>query len=687
MIKLLAHMQDNPLLDIHTLPRFEDIRVEHIVPAVETVLQDNRSVIVRLETLNEGANWENFAVPLEAIEDRLNRVFAPISHLNGVMDEEELRIAYETCLSYLSDYHTDLGQNEGLYRGFKAIANSPEYATFDSARRKIVTDAIRDFHLSGVDLLPEKKKRFKEISERLSSLGNRFGQNLLDSTDAWSMTLTHEDEIAGVPQSTLDMARQEAEAVGDHGWRFTLKAPSYLPFMTYADNRELRRKMYTAYVTRASENGPGGEAFDNTETIDEILRLRHELAALAGFPNYAEYSLETKMATDVNEVETFLTNLAGRSKSFARRELAELQNFARNTQGANDLKAWDLAYYSEKLKEETFKLSQESLRPWFPLPKVINGMFDVVGRLFGVTVKPVDDIQLWHPDARFFEIRDVEGMVCGQFYVDLYARNRKRGGAWMGECVSRRMVDGEVQIPVAFLVCNFSPPVGDSPSLLTHDEVTTLFHEFGHGLHHMLTRVDYASVSGINGVEWDAVELPSQFLENWCWESQALDLISGHVETGESLPVDMLDKLRAGKNFQVAMQMLRQIEFSLFDIRLHGGYQLASNTTVQSVLDQVRDEVAVVIPPAFNRFQNGFSHIFGGGYAAGYYSYKWAEVLSADAFECFLENGIFDSDTGNAFLVNILEKGGSQDAMDLFVAFRGRRPDIESLLEQSGLAA
>ena len=664
----------NPLLETSDLPRFGKIAAEHVGPALDTILDASHRCVKQLEALGADATWENFVEPLEDMEDRLERVWAPVSHLNSVMDTPEFRKVHDAGLRRITEFHTALGQNEGIFRGFEAVAASEAFAGFDEARRKVVENALRDFRLSGVALEGAARTRFKEISERLSDLGNRFSQNVLDATDAWVLKLTSAEDVSGLPESALELARQEAAANGEEGYVFTLKAPSFIPFMTYADSRPLRRRMYEAYVTRASEIGPDAGRFDNAETIHEILTLRREKARLLGFDNFAEYSLQTKMADSEDEVRAFLLDLADRCLPAAGRELDELREFANRQDAVETLQAWDLAYYSEKLKQERYELSEEELRPWFPLPRVLKGMFTVVERLFGVAVRPVEGVEAWHEDVQSFEI-------------DLYARAKKRGGAWMGDCVSRRRHGGVLQRPVAFLVCNFSPPVGDRPALLTHDEVTTLFHEFGHGLHHMLTQVDYSPVSGINGVAWDAVELPSQFLENWCWESEALDLVSAHFQSGERLPPEILERLRAGRNFQAAMQMLRQVEFALFDLELHSTYEPESSQSVQSVLDAVRDRVAVVKPPEFNRFQNSFSHIFGGGYAAGYYSYKWAEVLSADAFARFEENGIFDADTGRDFLVNILEKGGTRDAMELFVAFRGREPDISALLRHSGLAA
>ena len=675
----------NPLLDFSQPPRFEDIETTDVTPAVDTLIERNRRAAAALAGHPSRPTWENFAAPLEAMEDDLERAWAPVSHLHAVLDNDALRGVYEKCIAKLSVYRTELGQDSGLYGKFRELADSPGFAALDPARGKAVENVLREFRLSGVDLDAAGKRRVGEIDERLTELGNRFEQNLLDATDAWSMTVTDEQELAGLPRAARAAAREEARRAGEDGWRFTLRGPCYAPFMTHADDRARRRLMHEAHATRASEIGPHGGRFDNSTILTEILGLRREKARLLGFETYAEYSLESKMAPSVAAVESFLTDLAARSLPAARRELDELRAFARDALGGGDLEAWDVAYYSEKLKKHKYHLDEEALRPWFPLPKVLDGMFAVARRLFGVTVRPASGAQLWHRDARFFEVLDRDGALRGQFYVDLYARDRKRGGAWMAECVNRRIRDGVVQTPVAFLTCNFMPPVAGRPSLLTHEEVTTLFHEFGHGLHHLLTRVDCAGVSGINGVEWDAVELPSQFLENWCWERAALELISGHFQTGETLPEETLARLKAARNFQAAMRMVRQLEFALFDLRLHGGFPLDDVRDVRSLLDRVRAEVAVLTPPAFDRFPNSFTHVFGGGYAAGYYGYKWAEVLSADAFDRFEREGIFNADLGHAFLVNVLETGGSRDAMASFTAFRGRAPDATALLRQSGL--
>ncbi|MEA3292084.1 MAG: M3 family metallopeptidase [Pseudomonadota bacterium] len=677
--------KQNPLLDFSGLPRFAEIRPEHVEPALDTILAENRR---RLEGLLDDVTepgWENFIAPLDELDDRLERMWSPVSHLNAVRDSEELRAAYQACLPKLTDYYTELGQNERLFGQFKRIGEQADFHAASPARRKYIGDSLRDFHLAGVDLAPRAKARFGEISRELSKLGNRFEQNLLDATDGWQLHLTEEADLAGLPDTVRDVARQAAEQSGLAGWKFTLQAPSYIPFLTYADSRDLRERMYRAFVTRASETGPDGGRWDNSEVMPEILCLRRELAALLDFSDYADYSLATKMARSADEVEKFLLELAGRSLPAARRDLQELEAFAGEHYGVENLAAWDIAWYSEKLRQHRFDFSQEDLRPYFPLQRVLEGLFNVVHELFGITVQHAEPPQVWDGSVGFYAIRDGAGELRGQFYVDLYAREHKRGGAWMADCVGRRRTAEGVQLPVAFLTCNFTPSVGDKPALLTHDEVITLFHEFGHGLHHMLTLVDVPGVAGINGVAWDAVELPSQFLENWCWEREALDVISGHFETGEPLPDDLLRKMLAARNLQAGMQMCRQIEFSLFDIRLHGAFDPDGGQSIQQLLDEVRQEVAVLTPPDFNRFQNGFSHIFAGGYAAGYYSYKWAEVLSADAFGRFEEEGVFSPAAGDDFLRQILEKGGSQEPMELFVAFRGREPSIEPLLRHSGL--
>ena len=678
----------NPLLEMTGLPPFAHIRPEHVEPAVDTLLAENRETVRRLLAANREYTWDNLVQPLEEMEDRLSRVWAPVSHMNSVVNSEALRQAYNACLPKLSEYSTELGQNAELHAAYRSLHDTGEYARLDTAQKKVIDDALRDFHLSGVDLPAEQQARFKEIRQRLSKLTTRFEENVLDATQAWTRHVTDEARLSGLPDSARAMARQAAEQKGLDGWLFTLDFPSYYAVVSYADDRELRREMHEAYVTRASDQGPNAGKWDNSEVMAEILALRHELANLLGYRTYAERSLATKMADSPERVLGFLHDLARRSRPQAQKELDELRAFARDKFGLADLQPWDIAYYSEKLREHTYAISQEELKPYFPETRVIPGMFRVVERLYGITIREVEGVEVWHPDVRFYEIRDENGELRGQFYLDLYARENKRGGAWMDDCRGRfRHADGTLQTPVAFLTCNLTPPVGDQPALFTHDEVITLFHEFGHGLHHMLTRIDYIDVSGINGVPWDAVELPSQFMENWCWEKEALDLIAGHYRTGEPLPDDLYRRMYAAKNFQAGMMMVRQLEFALFDFRLHHEYDPQKGARIQEILDEVRAEVAVVEPAPFNRFQHSFTHIFAGGYAAGYYSYKWAEVLSADAFSLFEERGIFDPETGRRFLHAILEQGGSRDPMDLFVEFRGREPRIDALLRHSGIAA
>ena len=678
----------NPLLELDGLPPFSRIKPQHVEPAMDTLLAEGRALVERLTASGGPYTWDNLVQPLEEMDDRIERAWAPVSHMNSVVNSEALRKAYNACLPKLSDYGTEMGQHAGLHAAFKAIREGAEYARLSPAQRKIIDNALRDFHLSGVDLPGDKQARFREINQELSRLTTRFEENVLDATHGWHKHVTDEAWLAGLPESTRGLLRQNAERRGLAGWVFTLDFPVYYGVMSYADRRDLRREMYEAYVTRASDRGPHAGRWDNSEVMERILALRHELARLLGFANYAERSLATKMARSPDQVLGFLHDLARRSKPVAEAEYAELVEYARREHGVARLEAWDVGYYSEKLRRHKFDLSQEDLKPYFPETRVVPGMFEVVGRLYGVTVHEVEGVDTWHPDVRFFEIRDGGGELRGQFYLDLYARPNKRGGAWMDDCISRlRRADGTVQTPVAFLTCNLSPPVGDDPALFTHDEVITLFHEFGHGLHHMLTRVEHLGVAGINGVPWDAVELPSQFMENWCWEREALDLISGHYRTGEPVPAELYEKMRAARNFQAGMHMVRQLEFALFDFRLHLEYDPARGGRIQEILDQVRAEVAVVQPPDFNRFQHSFTHIFAGGYAAGYYSYKWAEVLSADAFSLFEENGIFHRPTGERFLHTVLEQGGSRDPMDLFVEFRGREPSIEPLLRHSGIAA
>ncbi|WP_194442032.1 oligopeptidase A [Pseudoalteromonas simplex] len=679
--------ENNPLIGLEGLPPFSKIKPAHVVPALKAAIAECRTKIDEV-LATKSYTWNDLVLPLEEADDKLSRLFSPVSHMNSVVNNDELREAYEQCLPLLSEYSTFVGQHQGLYDAYNALHNSDEFKTLTTAQQKTITNALRDFELSGIALKPEQQKRYGEISARLSELASKFGNNVMDATLAWQKHITDESELAGLPESALALGADTAKSKELEGWVFTLDFPSYLPIMTYADNRELREEFYTAFVTRASDQGPNAGEFDNSAIMSEELALRHELAELLGFNSYADMSLATKMAETPEQVFSFLEDLAAKSKPQAEQELAELTAYAKDKHGVTELAAWDYAYYGEKLKQEKYAISDEVLRPYFPANKVLSGLFTTVNRLFGISVKEVTEFDTYHPDVRFFEIYDNSNTLRGRFYLDLYARDRKRGGAWMDDCMGRKVrANGELQTPVAYLVCNFNKAVGDKPALFTHNEVTTLFHEFGHGIHHMLTQVDAAPVAGINGVAWDAVELPSQFLENWCYEEEALSFISGHYETDEPLPKELLDKLLAAKNFQSGMQMLRQLEFSLFDFTIHHTYKAGEPCHIQATLDEVRSKTAVVKAPAFNRFQHGFSHIFAGGYSAGYYSYKWAEVLSADAFSKFEEEGIFNPATGEAFLKNILEKGGSEEPMELFKKFRGREPQVDALLRHSGIAA
>ncbi|PMR75875.1 oligopeptidase A [Billgrantia endophytica] len=682
-------MSQNPLLESHDLPPFADITPDHVVPAIKQLLADNRTAIEALvERAQQGTpDWESLAAPLETHNDRLSRAWSPVSHLNGTMNSPALRDAYQACLGLLSDYSTWLGQHEGLFHAWQALKNGPAWERLDGAQRRSVDNTLRDFRLAGVDLPPEKKHRYGEIKSRLSELANTYSNQLLDATQAWHKDIEEASQLAGLPDSALAALAANAETKGMKGYRITLDFPSFYPVMTFADDPALRREVYTAFVTRASDQGPNAGKFDNAPIIEETLRLRRELAELLGFATYADYSLTTKMAESPQQAIDFLDDLASRAVPQAHEEFAELADFARTELGLAELQPWDVGYASEKLREARHAISQEQLRPYFPAPRIVDGLFKVVERLYGVTFEEDTSAPRYHDDVSYFRILERGNTIAG-FYLDLYAREGKRGGAWMDECRVRRCQEnGTLQLPIAYLTCNFTRPVGNKPALLTHDEVTTLFHEFGHGLHHMLTRQTIADISGINGVAWDAVELPSQFMENYCWEREGLDLIAGHVDTGEPLPVELLERLQAAKNFQSAMGLVRQLEFSLFDLRLHHELSAPAAADIQALLDEVRAAVSVVPRADFNRFQNGFSHIFAGGYAAGYYSYKWAEVLSADAWSAFEEAGIFDAETGQRFRHAILEQGGARDAAELFRAFRGREPSIEPLLRHSGIRA
>jgi oligopeptidase A len=677
----------NPLLAHYTLPPFSAIRAEQVMPAITALIEEGRSQLAQLSELTN-PTWNTLVAPLESQGDKLDQAWAPVSHLNSVVNSDELRKAYTESVALLTDYSTEFSQNEALYKAYQQLADSADFAQLTQAQQQTINNALRDFRLGGVALGEADKKRFGEIQKRLSELATQFSNNVLDATQAWYKQFDSAEALAGLPESALAQAAQAAAQKKLPGYVVTLDFPSYYAVIMYAENRALREEIYTAYVTRASAEGKKADGssaaeFDNSAIIAETLALRHELAQLLGFSNYAERSLASKMAESPEQVLQFLNELAQKSKPYAEQDYTELRAFAA-ANGCTDLQAWDTTFYSEKLRIEKYSVSQEALRPYFPAEKVIAGMFEVVRRLFGIEVKQIHDFDTYHPDVRFYEIEKNREKVAS-FYLDLFARDKKKGGAWMADCRVRRKTEKGVQLPVAFLTCNFTPPVGDTPSLLTHDEVTTLFHEFGHGLHHMLTQIDVAAVSGINGVAWDAVELPSQFMENWCWEPEAIPLISGHYQTSEPLPQSLLNKMLAAKNFQSGLQMIRQLEFSLFDFRLHTEYNPAAIKSIQDVLNEVRNHVAVIKPPAFNRFENSFSHIFAGGYAAGYYSYKWAEVLSADAYSRFEQEGIFNQQTGESFLQEILQRGGSQAPMELFKNFRGREPNIDALLRHSGI--
>jgi oligopeptidase A len=707
----------NPLLDFTGLPRFAEVKPEHVTPAVEQLLAENRALVSSLLADNAAPDWDNFMQPLDDANERLSRAWGQVSHLNAVMNSPELREVYNANLPKITQYYAELSQNLGLFNKVKSIRTGTDFADLSTARRKIIENELRDFRLGGAELPDEPKARFLVIQEELSSLCSKFSDNLLDATNAYTLLIEDQAELAGIPADDLQTAQEAAQAEGKPGWLFTLRAPSYLPVMQYANNRSLRERMYRAYSTRASELGDG--KFDNSPLMTDILKLRSEEAQLLGFANYAELSLASKMADTPLQVMEFLRELAQRAKPFAERDLFELREFARERLDLAELQAWDISYASEHLRRQRYAFSEQEVKQYFPEDVVLDGMFRLMESLYGLSVRQ-SSAPTWHNDVRFFEIRDGEQLI-GQFYLDLYARSSKRGGAWMDDAITRRRVDGRIQTPVAYLNCNFAAPVGSAaasskqgpaqrdanvresgaaaaptndkylrpdgrrPALFTHDEVITLFHEFGHGLHHLLTKVEDLGVSGISGVEWDAVELPSQFMENFCWEWDVLQNMTHHLESGEKLPRALFDKMVAAKNFQSGLQTLRQIEFALFDMRLHVDFQPDRDKTVRQLLDEVRREVAVLFPPEFNRFPNSFSHIFAGGYAAGYYSYKWAEVLSADAYSLFEESGVLNPETGSQFRNEILAMGGSRDAMQSFVAFRGREPTIDALLRHNGL--
>lgn len=676
----------NPLLNIQGLPPFSQIKPEHIQPAVEKLIQDCRDTIEQVVN-QPHFTWENFILPLTEVSDRLSRAWSPVSHLNSVKNSPELREAYQACLPLLSEYSTWVGQHKGLYHAYQALKNSAEFATYSVAQKKAIENSLRDFDLSGIGLSEEKQKRYGEISARLSELNSQFSNNVLDATMGWEKVIEDEAELAGLPESALQAAKQSAESKGLKGYRFTLEIPSYLPVMTYCENRALREEMYRAYATRASDEGPNAGKWDNSKVMEEILTLRVELAKLLGFNSYTELSLATKMAENPQQVLDFLDNLAERAKPQGEKELQELKDFCKQEFGVTELAPWDIGFYSEKQKQHLYAINDEELRPYFPENRVLSGLFELVKRIFNIRAVERFDVETWHKDVRFFDLIDENDQVRGSFYLDLYAREHKRGGAWMDDCIGRkRKLDGSIQTPVAYLTCNFNAPIGNKPALFTHDEVTTLFHEFGHGIHHMLTQIEVSDVAGINGVPWDAVELPSQFMENWCWEEDALAFISGHYETGEPLPKEKLTQLLKAKNFHAAMFILRQLEFGIFDFRLHHTFDPEKVNQILDTLKAVKSQVAVIKGVDWARTPHSFSHIFAGGYAAGYYSYLWAEVLSADAFSRFEEEGIFNPITGKSFLDEILTRGGSEEPMELFKRFRGREPQLDALLRHKGIA-
>ncbi|WED42707.1 M3 family metallopeptidase [Legionella cardiaca] len=665
-----------------TLPSFSTIDIASFEKNLETMLQAHLEEISKILTHPKPYTWDNLMTHLEKYDDELERFWSPLSHLHAVVNSKALRDCYQACLPRLSAYEAAIGHNEQLYEAIKSL----DKKELNDAQQKIIDDTLRDFELSGVALSKEKKERFEAIQTRLSALSNQFENNVLDATQAFSIHITDEERLKGLPEHAVHTARELAAEKKVAGWVFNLEFPCYVAIITYADDRTLREEMYHAYVTRASEQGPSAGKFDNTQVINEMLELRHEKANLLGFANYAELSLATKMAESTGQVRNFLNDLSWRAHGQATEEFKKLQEFASKEHNISKLAPWDVAYMSEKKRQARYAISQEELRPYFPLTKVMPGLFAIVKKLYGMTMNEVKGVDVWHPDVKCYCILDEENNVRGHIYVDLFARPHKRGGAWMDSCQSRwQLADGSLQLPVATLTCNFAKPAANKTATLSHDEVLTLFHEFGHCLHHVLTQVNYLSVSGIHGVEWDAVELPSQFFENWCWEEEALALLAEHVDTKEPLPKKLFEKLLAAKNFQSAMAMMRQLEFSIFDFRIHQEFSSEQKDFVAKTLAEVRKQTTVVPLVDYNRFQHSFSHIFGGGYAAGYYSYKWAEVLSSDAYSRFEEEGIFSPKAGRDFLHTILEVGGSKKAADAYQAFRGRPATVDALLRHNGI--
>ncbi|MCW0404619.1 Oligopeptidase A [Xanthomonas sacchari] len=671
----------NPLLDFSGLPRFDAIQPEHIGPAIDTLLAQAEAAVAAAETVAP-VRWDSFVAPLDDATERLWRAWGQVSHLQAVVNTPALREAYNANLPKVTRFSSALGQNLALFAQYRTLAQSPEAAALGAAQRKVLDNALRDFRLGGAELGEADKQRFAAIQEELSALSAKFSQNVLDATDAWSLWIDDPARLAGLPEDSIAAARAAAEREGQPGWKLTLQMPCYLPVQMYAEDRALRETLYRANAIRASEFGDA--ALDNSAAIGRILALRGELAALLGFASYAEYSLATKMAQDPAQVLDFLHDLAARAKPYAQRDRAELEAFAREHLGLDTLEAWDLSYAGEKLKQARYSFSEQDVKRYFTEPKVLDGLFGLIHDLYGLRVE-ADSAPVWHPDVRFFRLSDAQGRLVGQFYLDLYAREGKRGGAWMDDCRNRRERADGVQTPLVYLVCNFGRGSDGKPATFTHNEVTTLFHEMGHGLHQLLTQIGELGVAGINGVEWDAVELPSQFMENFCWEWPRLQAMTAHVDSGEPLPRALFDKMLAAKNYQSGMFTVRQLEFALFDMQLHHDFDAQTDSVLQ-LLERVRDAVAVNRPPAWNRFPHQFNHIFAGGYAAGYYSYKWAEVLSADAYAAFEEAPDQLADTGARFLREILSRGGSRPALENFTAFRGRAPELEALLRHSGMA-
>ena len=671
----------NPLLDFSALPRFSAVRPEHVGPAVEQLVAEGRATIERLAARDAAPTWEGFVEPLDDANEKLARAWSQVSHLNAVVNSPQLRDAYNKALPKVTQYFAEQGQDQRLHAGFKALRASVAFETFARARQRHVENKLRDFRLGGADLPPPEKARFLEVQDELAKLASRFQDNLLDATNDFGLYVAESAELSGLPPDVIDTARAAAAKEGRDGWKLTLHMPCFQPVMQYADHHGIRERMYRAFVTRASEFGR--PEWDNTAHIARILELRAETARLLDYESYAAVSLATKMAASPREVLDFLADLAARARPFAERDMEEVRRFAREELNMADVRACDVAYVSEKLRQERYSFSDQEVKQHFPEDQVLAGMFRVVETIYGVRIRPAE-AETWHSTVRFHEIVDASGERIGRFYLDLYAREAKRGGAWMDDAINRRRLANRVQTPVAFLTCNFSGPVGGRPALFTHAEVNTLFHEFGHGLHQLLTQVDELGVAGINGVEWDAVELPSQFMENFCWEWDVVASMSRHVQGGERIPRALFERMLAAKNFQSGMQFVRQLEFALFDMNLHFGFD-ARKDDVLALLEAIRKRVAVVPAPDYNRFPNQFSHIFAGGYAAGYYSYKWAEVLSSDAYGAFEEGGVLNPEIGARFRREVLASGGSRPALESFVAFRGRKPRIDALLRHNGM--